>query len=1747
MPAFAYIGAAVAASATGISIAATLGISAAVLGGIVAVGAAYITSRVINGNANKRNNSAANEGGRIQVPPATNNKIPVVYGSAYVNGIITDARLISLEQKKNDKMFYCIVLSEYTNNLTTPTYGLEAAYWNDLRLTPLDATSNAHIVKDGRKVVDGAIVTAGSFVPAVGSTPAKTYVITKLGNTTQAQWNTIAGTVGEIYAIGSIFTCANAGTGTGQAQEEDFIDKNFIVGTNQYVELRVYAGGSSAADQIYPPQSTGNIANAYNFWGSGGTLYPDGDGSWTTGNEMNGLVFAIVSVRYDNTKGFTGLPNMTFKLANNVSNPADVWKDYMTSERYGAGIPVAELDDTARTAWYNFCEEDITYTNVAGETNQATTRYSINGVIDTSNPVKTNIDTIMQNGGAWLSYNVATGLWAPVIKKAVSAGQAGETATYFTASRTGTTLTVTNFPSGRIEVGQLLYNSAGSYIGTITAQLTPTAGETAGQIGRYTTDSSGVISSTTFYTLPASTLEFSDDNIISGITISSTRLDDLYNSVEVEFYNKYNKDQKAYYRTSLDSADRNPNEPDNQLRMSLDLCNNSMQSDLIGQLELRQSRDDLTIEFTTNQYGIQTQSGDIIAVTSELYDWAPKYFRVMRVKEIETDEGGLIANIQALEYNPDVYTIEPITEFSTSANIGIGVFGASPNLPLPPSVIIAAVDADAPIPNFELQVTVPTEGGPFDEIELYYTEGWDEHGINGKIVEGQVAVTAATGNGSTATLTFATQTFTPYDVGQVVTIAGMTPAGYNGVKTITGATASTISYASTTTGAMTVAGTITNAAGAGLGLLTVTATTYGNINPGDRIDLPSDIYIVSQITNTVGPKTFSSGGVPASSTSRLITLTDVTGLIVGNTLTGTGIENGSFILEINPSGSLANTVRIEDAVTVQAAGTYTVSGGLGTYVVDTSVMASNVGGVAVNLFDFPEIDNYKPLKTLVPEGNTGSFTNGQVVRETVTNVPANSATYRRWFVKARMGIKKRYGEFSVAGDVDFEEGRFPYNPNPSGSGLPGSFGNITIAVVDANTISTTTGTLYINGAVITPGGTQIHIGDDADVLQYGYSSNTNNTLYTDHFIRGNLANRIYNTSATASTYPLRIEAEPGTGITPGVGYGVGLDAMLWSSDGVLYDGAPAGQLEWVWTDPTVGTEDCTLKFNLKQAGATTNVASLTSAGNLQIDGDMTVDGGNINLNGTATAGVMPFLTFATQADGANSMYGIRGMSTVDDPWFVGAGSTGNDTGYLEIATGDNAGQANQGGQIYVRQYNGYAGTGAPWYGGDGVVVNELVLLDDNGNTVIPKNLTVDSGTLFVDATNNRVGINNTSPSYELHIDNGSDTVTQFAMTNNERTFILTNNAADDLLSFNYGGANRLQFNTTNQWFNSGNTGINTATPAYTLDVNGTANIETSLTVPSISTLTGDDLNISAFSGRDINITATNGANGGGLTLTATTCTDPVTLVRNTANTNTSTRSLTLRTNSTGTPAVGFGNTLEFEIETAPAVTTLAGYIDVSATNVSSGSEKFEMNFGLRNGSTYTTLMNLDELGNLQIDGDLTVTGNNIKSSGGTTAITLSGADVAVAGDLTVTGNDIKSSTSATAITLSGTNVEVIGDLTVTGGDVGYASNRVRFETYNFNATTGSPTDVGIDLFSKTTYRSARYQVTMTKGSAYQVINLTIIHDGTTAYLSQSDDIKTGASDLATFSVSVDATDVILTANVNGTVNFKWYRFLTAVN
>jgi len=105
---------------------------------IVKIAALSYISKKVNANANKDNNtqndSNIDKGVRLQIPPAAENKIPVLYGQGYFSGIITEAEMSNL----NKTMFYCLTLSEKTGTLlsngTSSTYTFKNIYWNDQRI-----------------------------------------------------------------------------------------------------------------------------------------------------------------------------------------------------------------------------------------------------------------------------------------------------------------------------------------------------------------------------------------------------------------------------------------------------------------------------------------------------------------------------------------------------------------------------------------------------------------------------------------------------------------------------------------------------------------------------------------------------------------------------------------------------------------------------------------------------------------------------------------------------------------------------------------------------------------------------------------------------------------------------------------------------------------------------------------------------------------------------------------------------------------------------------------------------------------------------------------------------------------------------------------------------------------------------------------------------------------------------------------------------------------------------------------------------------------------------------------------------------------------------------------------------------------------------------------------------------------------------------------------------------------------------
>lgn len=120
------------------------------------------------------------------------------------------------------------------------------------------------------------------------------------------------------------------------------------------------------------------------------------------------------------------------------------------------------------------------------------------------------------------------------------------------------------------------------------------------------------------------------------------------------------------------------------------------------------------------------------------------------------------------------------------------------------TVTIAPVTAGT-INNVSLGATTPSNGA-FNTL----TVAGPTIAVNGFYLPAATAITTAgaSGTSTTATVTFAVQTLAPA-VGSLVTVAGVSPAGYNGTYVVTASTTSSVSYANTTTGPQTVAGTAT--------------------------------------------------------------------------------------------------------------------------------------------------------------------------------------------------------------------------------------------------------------------------------------------------------------------------------------------------------------------------------------------------------------------------------------------------------------------------------------------------------------------------------------------------------------------------------------------------------------------------------------------------------------------------------------------------------------------------------------------------------------------------------------------------------------------------------------------------------------------------------------------------------------------------------------------------------------------------
>ena len=107
-----------------------------------------------------------------------------------------------------------------------------------------------------------------------------------------------------------------------------------------------------------------------------------------------------------------------------------------------------------------------------------------------------------------------------------------------------------------------------------------------------------------------------------------------------------------------------------------------------------------------------------------------------------------------------------------------------------------------------------------------------------------------------------------------------------------------------------------------------------------------------------------------------------------------------------------------------------------------------------------------------------------------------------------------------------------------------------------------------------------------------------------------------------------------------------------------------------------------------------------------------------------------------------------------------------------------------------------------------------------------------------------------------------------------------------------------------------------------------------------------------------------------------------------------------------------------------------------------------------------------------------------------------------------------------------TNIDVVGLITARSG-VDFGSPAVlRLE--GASSTKTSSSQASVDSFTAASYRSAQYQVQITRGSIYQMTTINVLHDGTNAYLSEFGTIRTGTN-LATFDADINSGSLRLLA------------------
>lgn len=207
---------------------------------------------------------------------------------------------------------------------------------------------------------------------------------------------------------------------------------------------------------------------------------------------------------------------------------------------------------------------------------------------------------------------------------------------------------------------------------------------------------------------------FTDSNIIGDISISGTSLTQLNNVADVKYQNTDILDQTDFVKISIPSNDLYQNEPENSIQINLPFTNKQVVAAKIGLQQLKQSRIDKIISFSSDYSYILLHAGDLISVTNSTYGFSSKQFRIITVTQSEGEQGTIVMNFTALEYDSSVYSYN-IAEYDVITDngiLGIGSIG-KPNQPTVTKI------EQANVPKIVINAVVPS--GIVDTVEFWIT------------------------------------------------------------------------------------------------------------------------------------------------------------------------------------------------------------------------------------------------------------------------------------------------------------------------------------------------------------------------------------------------------------------------------------------------------------------------------------------------------------------------------------------------------------------------------------------------------------------------------------------------------------------------------------------------------------------------------------------------------------------------------------------------------------------------------------------------------------------------------------------------------------------------------------------------------------------------------------------------------------------------------------------------------------------